>query len=253
MRIHYKLTNEATTTNTNTPKYGGRYSGCPSCRGARRSAPGRTRQGANRSPSGRFHPIARNSVRRRPFPRRAAKTEGPNGGATGTGEPLHNCFTTAPTCTASRGSLLTDLYPWQLEEGCQLWGLLPRKYKTYPDILEEAGYFVGLTNKAWGPRSIEASGGVRNPAGPSFDERRCTPLTSCMNSNDYAANFRDSLERKPDDQPFCFWYGSKEPHRTYEKGSALRHGKRLKDLDVPANMHDREEVRSDMLDYALQV
>jgi N-sulfoglucosamine sulfohydrolase len=68
-----------------------------------------------------------------------------------------NCYTTAPTCTASRGSLLTGKYPWQLEEGCQLWELLPKKYKTYPDILEDAGYFVGLTNKGWGPGSIEAA------------------------------------------------------------------------------------------------
>ena len=74
---------------------------------------------------------------------------------------------------------MTGLYPWQLEEGCQLWGLLPQKYKTYPDMLEEAGYFIGLTNKGWGPGSVEASGRKRNPAGPSFDDHRCAPLTSC--------------------------------------------------------------------------
>lgn len=166
---------------------------------------------------------------------------------------FHNCFTTAPTCTASRGSLLTGLYPWQLEEGCQLWSLLPRKYKTYPDILEEAGYFIGLTHKGWGPGSIEASGRKRNPAGPSFNEHRCKPLTSCMGRNDYAANFKAFLDQKPDDQPFCFWYGAKEPHREYEKGSGLKHGKRLEDVDVPAYLPDCDEVRSDMLDYALEV
>lgn len=166
---------------------------------------------------------------------------------------FHNCFTTAPTCTASRGSLLTGLYPWQLEEGCQLHGLLPQKYRTYPDMLEEAGYLVGLTNKGWGPGSIEASGRPRNPAGPSYDEHHCQPLTSCMKDNDYAANFRAFLERKPDDQPFCFWYGSKEPHRQYEKGSGLKHGKRLEDVDVPGYLPDCEVVRSDMLDYALEV
>jgi len=164
-----------------------------------------------------------------------------------------NCYTTAPTCTASRASLLTGKYPWQLEEGCQLWGLLPQKYETYPDILEEAGYFIGLTNKGWGPGSIEASGRTRNPAGPSFNRHTCEPVTSCMSKNDYAANFADFLEQKPEDQPFCFWYGSKEPHRAYEKGSGLEHGKKLEDVEVPGYLPDCDEVRSDFLDYALEV
>ena len=164
-----------------------------------------------------------------------------------------NCYTTAPTCTASRASLLTGRHPWQLEEGCQLWGLLPRKFAVYPDLLEAAGYFVGMTYKGWGPGSIEAAGRTRNPAGPTFNRRYCRPLTSCMSTNDYSANFADFLEQKPGGVPFCFWYGSKEPHRSYEKGSGLRHGKRLADVDVPLYLPDCDEVRSDFLDYALEV
>ncbi len=164
-----------------------------------------------------------------------------------------NCYTTAPTCTASRGSFLTGRYPWQLEEGCQLYSLLPKKFPVYPDLLEEAGYFVGLTRKGWGPGSIEASGRTRNPAGPSYDRKTCKPLTSCMRENDYAANFEDFLNDKSDDRPFCFWYGSKEPHRPYEKGSGLKHGKRLEDVEVPGYLPDCDEVRSDFLDYALEV
>jgi len=36
-----------------------------------------------------------------------------------------------------------------------------------------------------------------------------------MNNNDYAANFTDFLDQRPTGQPFCFWYGGKEPHRQY--------------------------------------
>lgn len=164
-----------------------------------------------------------------------------------------NCYTTAPTCTASRASLLTGKAPWQLEEGAQLWGLLPKKYQVYPDILEQAGYFIGLTNKGWGPGSIEASGRTRNPAGPAFDNCKCEPLTSCMLNNDYSANFEDFLNHKPADRPFCFWYGSKEPHRPYEQGSGIKHGKNPADVDVPGYLPDCDEVRSDFLDYALEV
>jgi N-sulfoglucosamine sulfohydrolase len=165
-----------------------------------------------------------------------------------------NCYTAAPTCTASRAALLTGKYPWQLEEGCQLWGLLPSKYKVYPDILEEAGYWVGLTNKGWGPGSLEASGRTRNPAGPSFDRFKCEPLTNKMNRNDYPANFEDFMNQKPDDQPFCFWFGAKEPHRDYETGSGLKYGShKLEDVEVPDYLPDCPEVRSDFLDYALEV
>ncbi|NLF22512.1 MAG: sulfatase [Lentisphaerae bacterium] len=164
-----------------------------------------------------------------------------------------NGYTAAPTCTASRAALLTGRYPWQLEEGCQLWGLLPSKYEVYPDLLEAAGYFIGMTYKGWGPGSIEASGRTRNPAGPAFNSRTCKPLTTCMSTNDYPANFADFLDQKPDGRPFCFWYGAKEPHRAYDQGSGLRHGKRLADVDVPAYLPDCDEVRSDFLDYALEV
>ncbi len=166
---------------------------------------------------------------------------------------FNHCYTTAPTCTASRGSLLTGLYPWQLEEGCQLWGLLPQKYATYPDILNNHGFHIGMTYKGWGPGSVAASGRTHNPAGPSFDKRKCTPPTPCMSSNDYAANFADFLECKPEKSPFCFWYGAKEPHRTYTQGSGLQHGKRLSDVEVPGYLPDCETVRSDFLDYALEV
>lgn len=164
-----------------------------------------------------------------------------------------NCYTTAPSCTASRASLLTGRFPWRLEEGFQLWGLLPQKYVVYPDLLEAAGYFIGKTFKGWGPGSVEASGRTRNPAGPAFNRHTCTPLTSCMSTNDYTANFADFLSQKPASAPFCFWYGAKEPHRAYEAGSGVRHGKELSQAEVPAYLPDTPEVRSDLLDYALEI
>lgn len=166
---------------------------------------------------------------------------------------FNNAFCPAPSCSPSRAALLTGKNPWQLAEGAVLWGLLPARYAVYPDLLEAAGYHVGHTHKGWGPGSVEQSGRTRNPAGPAWNRCRNESPTATTNSNDYAANFAEFLDATEADTPFCFWYGSKEPHRPYEPGSGLRHGKRLEDVDVPPFLPDSPEVRSDLLDYALEI
>ncbi|HSV99658.1 MAG TPA: sulfatase-like hydrolase/transferase [Sedimentisphaerales bacterium] len=64
---------------------------------------------------------------------------------------FRNAFVTAPSCTPSRGSIVTGQYHWRLEEGGNLWSTLPARFDIYPDLLEKAGYHVGCTRKGWGP------------------------------------------------------------------------------------------------------
>ena len=74
-----------------------------------------------------------------------------------------------------------------------------------------------------------------------------------INRVDYASNFEDFLDQKPKEQPFCFWYGCKEPHRRYEKDSGLLSGKKLDHVRVPEFYPDVPEIRSDILDYAVEI
>ncbi len=164
-----------------------------------------------------------------------------------------HAFVASPSCTPSRGSLLTGQWFWRLESGANLFGNLRPEFDVYPDLLEKAGYYVGYTGKGWGPGDWEESGRARNPAGPAYNQKRTSPPTNEISRNDYAGNFEEFLKGRAPGKPFCFWYGATEPHRDYEYGSGLRAGKKLEDVSVPACFPDSEEVRTDLLDYALEV
>ena len=87
-----------------------------------------------------------------------------------------------------------------------------------------------------------------------WNQIKLTPPTKGISNIDYAANFKEFLRNKPEDQPFCFWYGALEPHRGYEFGSSLKAGKDINQIDsVPSFWPDNETVRTDMLDYALEI
>lgn len=146
-----------------------------------------------------------------------------------------NSFCAAPTCTASRGGVVTGQAIHRLDEGANLFCMLPGRLKVYPDVLEASGYTVGLTGKGWGPGPIEGSGRKRNPAGPSFKD------------------FNVFMDQAPADKPFCFWFGSHFPHRDYLPGCGVKSGMRLHDVDVPPFLPDTPEVRGDILDYYYEV
>lgn len=166
-----------------------------------------------------------------------------------------NAFTNAPSCTPARGIVLTGQHLWDLREGGTLFGALPSDLPVFPLLLEEAGYFVGHTGKAWGPGSLEAGGWSpeKNPVGKPYTAIKLDPPPAGMANHDYAANFEAFLTDKPADQPFFFWYGSFEPHRRFEAGQGVAAGKTLADAVVPASMPDHEIIRNDILDYDIEV
>ncbi|QGQ22051.1 sulfatase [Gimesia benthica] len=154
-----------------------------------------------------------------------------------------HAFCSAPSCTPSRAALLTGQDFWRLEQGANLMGTLPKKFPVYPDLLETAGYQIGYTGKGWAPGDVRAGGRTRNPAGPLFNHRQVGYVTA----------FGEFLKSKPKDKPFCFWFGSSDPHRPYVKGSGKQSGKNLADISVPDFLPDTPEVRSDIADYLFEI
>jgi len=133
---------------------------------------------------------------------------------------------------------------------------LSREIRTFPEGLAEKGYHVGYTAKGWAPGVPgKVDGKERELTGRAFNDRTAEPPAGGISNIDYAANFADFLAEKPGGKPFFFWYGCREPHRGYEFGSGIaKGGKRLSDVDeVYPFWPDNETLRTDLLDYALEL
>ena len=165
-------------------------------------------------------------------------------------------YTPNAKCSPSRACILTGRNSWQLKQACNHIPYFPPEFKTYAEVLADHGYFVGKTAKGWAPGvAVDASGKPRQMTGKPYDSRKTRPPARGMSAIDYAANFQDFLDAKPQGDPWCFWYGGIEPHRGYEYGSGVaKGGKKLEDVDkVPDFWPDNEVVRNDILDYALEI
>lgn len=168
---------------------------------------------------------------------------------------FENAYTPNAKCAPSRACMLTGRNSWQLKQAANHWCFFPTEFKTWPESLAEHGWHVGHTNKGWAPGiALGTNGKPRQLTGKAWNQHRCKPPTPQISNNDYAANFDAFLDAAPEGKPWVFWYGAGEPHRGYDPGSALRQGRQPRDIDrVPGYWPDNETVRSDMLDYALEV
>lgn len=146
-----------------------------------------------------------------------------------------HAFVSSPSCTPSRAAVLTGQDFWRLGESANLHSTLDKEIPVYPDLLQAAGYHVGFTRKGWGPGKVERGGRSQNPAGPKFRD------------------FEEFLSKRPADAPFCFWFGSIDPHRPYD--SALREelGVDPDAVKVPPVFPDVPAVREDIADYYAEV
>jgi len=167
-----------------------------------------------------------------------------------------NAYTPNAKCAPSRSCVLTGRNSWQLEAAANHWCYFPARFKTYAEVLSTHGYHVGFTGKGWAPGVAgKIDGRPRQLAGQPYQERRLTPPTKAISPTDYTANFADFLAARPEDMPFCFWYGGHEPHRGYEFDSGRKKGgKLINEIDhVPGQWPDKETVRVDLLDYAFEI
>jgi len=167
-----------------------------------------------------------------------------------------NAFTPNAKCAPSRSCILTGRNSWQLEAAANHVPFFPAKFKSYAESLIENGYQVGYTAKGWAPGDPgKIDGKKRELLGPEWSSIKTTPPAKFISNIDYAANFEAFLNDNQVGKPFCFWFGSTEPHRPYEfKAGALKGGKSTDEIDkVFGFWPDNDTVRNDLLDYAYEI
>lgn len=151
-----------------------------------------------------------------------------------------NAYTPTAKCTPSRSAILTGRNPWQLEDAANHQSQFPVKFMAFSEALQQGGIRVAGHGKIWGPGSARTA-----------DDK---PRTFGFGEDASGKGFATFLQKLPAGVPFFYWFGSHNPHRAYKKGSGTAAGKKLSDIDrVPGIWPDSETVRSDMLDYGLEV
>ncbi len=146
-----------------------------------------------------------------------------------------NAYCASPSCSPSRASILTGRYPHQNGVAGNLWSIFPRGLGVYTEKLSEAGYAVGSVGKGWAPGNWEDQGWQHNPAGKQFSD------------------FKTFLDQSDNNQPFCFWFGSYDPHREYQRNLGVHTGMHPDSVQVPGFHPDIPSVRNNIMNYNPEV
>lgn len=144
-------------------------------------------------------------------------------------------YCASPSCAPARAAVLTGRMAIELEEAANLLGAFPHKFQVYPELLEEAGYHVGFERKGWAPGNWEDQGWNHNPAGKRYPD------------------FYNFLKNRPEAKPFCFWFGSTDPHLPYAEGYAEASGFMPDEIKVPPFLMDTPGVRKSFAGYLAEI
>jgi N-sulfoglucosamine sulfohydrolase len=165
---------------------------------------------------------------------------------------FQHAYLTTNSCSPSRASLITGLYPHNTGAE-QLHWPLPPGTRTFVQALRKSGYYTAAAGK-WHmgdavrdhfDRIYEAStAGFVLPTGASGGEKPKMIAQQPSGCEDWSK----ALSERDPDKPFFLWLASLDPHREYTQG-ALDPPHQAQDVIVPPYLPDTPEVREDLRLY----
>lgn len=182
---------------------------------------------------------------------------------------FRNAFANAPSCTPCRSSLFSGRYFFNCNRGAILEGAeWDESIPVYPLMLKEAGYSLGKSFKVWSPGkpwdapfggqqyAFEKAGRAPNNFSEEVTSRieKGMPLEQAREEvlAQVRQNFEDFLAARDKGNPWHYFFGPTNTHRTWIKGS----GKKIWGIEpdsltgkLPKFLPDVPEVREDVADY----
>ena len=158
-----------------------------------------------------------------------------------------NAFLTTSSCSPSRSSIITGLYPHNTGAE-QLHWPLPEDQVTFVELLREAGYWTAQAGK-WhlGDAVKDRFDLVRDMGwARSMENKENTPTIELDGSG--SEYWVSVLQDRPADRPFFLWLAASDPHRVYHENTIARPHTPA-DVIVPPYLPDTEEVRQDLALY----
>ena len=163
---------------------------------------------------------------------------------------FRHAYLTCSSCSPSRSSIVTGLYPHNTGAE-QLHWPLPSSSRTFVGELKRAGYYTAAAGKWHLGDAIRGDFDViyeASTAGfvlPSGDGQ---PAKMVAKQPSGCEDWERVVNSCPENQPFFLWLAALDPHREYEEG-ALDPPHTVDDVIVPPHLPDTKEVREDLRLY----
>ncbi len=159
-----------------------------------------------------------------------------------------NAFLTTSSCSPSRTSIITGLYPHNTDAE-QLHWPLPSEKVTFVEKLKASGYWTAQAGKWHLGHSIKNRFDLVADVGTTgFQLSAKGEKTKQKGDGSGCENWVPILQQRPKDHPFFLWLAAVDPHRPYSEG-IIDSPHSLEDVVLPPYFPDTGEVRQDFAHY----